>query len=98
MQSRGPPRPHHRPRYSPSIQETVLQIIIDDTFALPRLPGNTKQNTTDWQEHEIPPIELSRAQDSYKIEFAMYREGLLIGLGRTEFKVNESRKGRDGLR
>lgn len=66
--------------------------MLDDNFALPPLKGNTKQNTTTWEEL-IPPIELSPYQPSYKIQFALYREGVLIGTGATSFAFTETRKG-----
>ena len=71
--------------------------MLEDSFALPPHKGATKQNTTTWEEL-IPPIELSPYQANYKIEFALYREGALIGTGVTSFGFTETRKGIHRLR
>lgn len=67
--------------------------MIDENFVFPPLKGATKQNLTTWEEHEIPPIEMSPYQKAFFVEFAVYRDGVNIGLGKSAIAYGDSKKG-----
>ena len=93
QQSRGTTRRHQPASSCVSTQEISLRIILDEDFIFPPLMGNTQRNITDWAHHDIPPVEMTAENATIRIEFAVYRDGDIIGQGGNVINRGEMRKG-----